>query len=103
MILIGKNRYHNTELVQNASPDDLWFHVANAPSPHVILEVDPEDKKKIPRSILKQCAILCKSHSSFRSDKKVPIHYTRVSNICVTNIPGQVTILHPHLLHTIVL
>jgi len=103
-ILVGKNRHHNTELVRSASQDDLWFHVANKPSPHVILKVGTlNTNTKIPRALIKQCALLCKTKSLYRSEPKLRIHYTRISNLQTSNIPGQVHILDPTKLKTIVL
>jgi len=99
-IVIGKNRHHNTELVRAASPHDLWFHVANKPSPHLILKV-PVTTTIITRTLLKQCALLCKSKSSFKSIPKLLVHYTKISNLQCTEIPGKVLILNPHLVKTI--
>jgi predicted ribosome quality control (RQC) complex YloA/Tae2 family protein len=37
-VIVGKNDKANDELSFNlADPDDLWFHVANIPGPHVLL------------------------------------------------------------------
>ena len=36
-IIIGKNATDNTKIVKNASPSDVWFHVLDKPSCHVIL------------------------------------------------------------------
>ena len=38
-VLIGKNAVHNTQLVSEANDDDLWFHVTDKPSAHIIAKI----------------------------------------------------------------
>eukprot|EP01052_Picozoa_sp_SAG31_P086258 SAG31_NODE_46888_length_252_cov_1.013072_1_plen_53_part_01 len=37
-ILVGQSAYENEQLVAQASPQDLWFHLEQLPSCHVILQ-----------------------------------------------------------------
>lgn len=91
-IQIGKNKFENDELVRNASPNDIWFHIANAHSCHVILITRNENikTKALPKQVLKRCACLCKSNSSSNSIKNCEIIYTSISNIECTDVLGQV-------------
>jgi len=87
-IHIGKNKEHNFELIDAAAPTDLWFHVQNIPSAHVILEIAPGVKPD--RSTLKQCALLCKAHSKAKNEKRVAIIYTEIMNVRKTGTIGKV-------------
>ena len=64
-IQIGKNKFENDELVRNANPNDIWFHISNSPSCHVILITN--NQKALPKQVIKRCACLCKSNSSSSS------------------------------------
>jgi predicted ribosome quality control (RQC) complex YloA/Tae2 family protein len=87
-IFIGQNAQENTEIVTNASQHDIWFHVENSPSCHVLLKV--LDKSKLPIQVLKRCAYLCKVNSKAKYEKTSQIIYTRVCNVTPTHIPGKV-------------
>lgn len=87
-IIIGQNAQENTEIVANASQHDIWFHVENSPSCHVLLKV--QDKTKLPIQVLKRCAYLCKIHSKAKYEKQSQIIYTRACNVIPTLIPGKV-------------
>ena len=90
--IVGKNAQDNTSIILNATPDDIWFHVNNKSSCHVIALLS-DLNIKIPRKnmkyIVKQGALLCKQHS-YPSEKNLDIIYTKVKNIETTDIPGQV-------------
>jgi predicted ribosome quality control (RQC) complex YloA/Tae2 family protein len=76
---VGKNAKENWKLLNDAEPDDIWFHIDNASSPYVILEVKNLDT--IPDSIISECAKLCKSRSKDKDVKSVSVIYTVVSNL----------------------
>lgn len=87
IILIGKDKANNWQLIDDAKETDLWFHVSNSPSAHIILQTE---ERSIPRQVITRCACICKSKSSKKSDKKCEIIYTTISNVNKTNIVGQV-------------
>jgi len=89
IILIGKSREENTELVNTSDPENIWFHVANSPSSHVILKTTCK-VKDVPLQVIKRCACLCKNHSKSKSVSKCDIIYTQIKNIESTEIIGQV-------------
>jgi len=92
--LVGQNAQENHDLIDAADEEDLWFHVSEHPSCHVIGKI-PEgvdlDKSELMK-IVKQGAIICKSFSKFKSDKNVKIDYTRVKNVTKLKTPGSVSI-----------
>ena len=47
-IKIGQNKMDNWSLLETSEPDNLWFHLADAPSPYVVL-VTNLDIREIPK------------------------------------------------------
>ena len=43
-IIIGKNENENEQIISNADPEDYWLHLADYPSPHIIVK-NPTKKK----------------------------------------------------------
>lgn len=90
-ILVGKDKHDNERLIDDATENDVWFHVADYPSSHVILKNDANDSlRDIPKQVIKRCACLCKSHSSVSSMDKCEIIYTQIKNVTKTDVVGQV-------------
>jgi predicted ribosome quality control (RQC) complex YloA/Tae2 family protein len=91
---IGTNAKENIEIVDQASPNDLWFHVDGLPSEHVVLSI-PEGlsiDRKQRLKIAKQGAVLCKQHSKYASHKNLAIVYTEIQYVTKTDVMGQVKI-----------
>ena len=91
---IGTNAVNNFEIIDDADENDLWFHVNNLPSCHVIAKI-PSDiviERKNMKYIVKQGALLCKQYSKYKSEKNVQIVFTKIKNIQKTNVPGSVII-----------
>jgi predicted ribosome quality control (RQC) complex YloA/Tae2 family protein len=92
-IQIGRSAVENTALVSAAKGTDIWFHVHQEPSCHVILKND--DKiHAIPHKVIKRCAYLCKVNTKEQSKARNSreIIYAYISNVKTTVIPGQVEI-----------
>lgn len=90
---IGKSASGNFDIIDNADENDLWFHVDNEPSSHVVANIPNNIDRKNVKYIIKQGAILCKQNSKFKKSKMaVNIIYTRVKNVSKTNIIGKVEI-----------
>ena len=86
----GKSAKGNDKLLDESSPKDVWFHVADAPSSHIILSNPTEMAiNKIPRQVIKRCACICKA--SAKLSTKCAIIYTERANIEKTEILGRVT------------
>jgi len=72
-IIVGRNQKENKELLEQSKSDDIWFHIRDIPSCHVIIKTD---KKEPPLSVLEKAAKLC---VSFSTDKKgdYEVDYTK--------------------------
>lgn len=93
--IIGQNATENDHLIERSNDDDIWFHVDNKSSCHVVATISENNiTRKNMKYIIKQGALLCKTHS-YPSEKNLSIVYTKIKNIQSTNIPGQVTLLSP--------
>jgi predicted ribosome quality control (RQC) complex YloA/Tae2 family protein len=88
-IIIGKNKFKNWEIIDSSKKTDIWFHVENESSSHVILQTDSH-LSQIPRQVIKRCACLCKCNSKSKGVQKCPIIYTTLNNIVKTDTIGQV-------------
>jgi predicted ribosome quality control (RQC) complex YloA/Tae2 family protein len=87
-IKIGRSAAENTELVKNANKSDIWFHLSDSASCHVVLETNA---MKVPRQVITKCAYICKVYSSAHNSKVI---YTKIENVNTTKIPGQVITTH---------
>jgi len=96
--LVGRDKSENSDLLDYASQNDLWFHASETSSCHVValLEISKTDKKTFDKKslkyIIKQGALLCKRYTTKLSkEKDVKIIYTTIQNVKKTNIAGMVT------------
>lgn len=89
IILIGQNSHENTELVDTSDQKNIWFHVVNAPSCHVVLKTECKIRD-VPLQVIKWCASACKKHSKSKCVQNCEIVYTQIENVQTTKIPGQV-------------
>ena len=87
---IGKNAQGNNDIIDMAKPNDIWLHVDNVPSGHVIISIPDNITKDELRHIIKVGANLCKS--TIKNNTKIKVVYTKVCNINKTNILGCVQI-----------
>ena len=58
-----KNEKGNEILLKNTKKDDLWFHVRDVPSPHVIIV---SNKRSISEDVIEFAAKLCVSFSKLK-------------------------------------
>jgi predicted ribosome quality control (RQC) complex YloA/Tae2 family protein len=87
---IGKNDKDNFDIIDKANSDDIWFHLNNYPSCHVIASINDIMKKKDLRYIIKKGALLCKENSKYKSEKDLSIIYTTIKNVKKTEKVGSV-------------
>jgi predicted ribosome quality control (RQC) complex YloA/Tae2 family protein len=83
---VGKNDKDNSRLIKEASNNHLWFHLDSGPSPHVVLK-DDHTKENIV-----EAALLCKSKSKMKHNRKVRIIYCEIRNLKNGRKPGEVII-----------
>ncbi len=89
-IYSGKSDKGNDKLLDDALPNDIWFHISNRPSAHIILSNPTHTSiNKIPRQVIKRCACICKA--SAKVSDKCEIIYTERTNITKTEKLGCVT------------
>ncbi|MBZ7945573.1 DUF814 domain-containing protein [Campylobacter sp. RM10532] len=62
-ICVGKNEKGNEILLKNTKKDDLWFHVRDVPSSHVIIV---SNKRSISEDVIEFAAKLCVSFSKLK-------------------------------------
>jgi len=90
LIVIGQNKKENDQIISEAHMSDLWFHIANLPSCHVIIsncKDHPPTKKMI-----KYAASLVKANTKYRNYRSIKVNYTRIKNIRKTKKAGKVII-----------
>lgn len=89
---IGRNATENTELVLRSSAMDVWFHVNDQPSAHLIyynpdgLDLDHLRKK----GVIYRMALTLKKKSKYRSFNNIEIIYDYIKNITPLTKPGMV-------------
>lgn len=89
---VGSNASDNFKIIDEANENDLWFHVDELPSCHVIAEIPKNLSKKDLKYICKKGALLCKQYSKFASMKDLCIVYTQIKNVEKTETIGSVII-----------
>jgi len=55
-VLVGRNSNENQKLLEIAKANDLWMHIRDIPSSHVIIRTD---KQNLPNSVVEAAAKLC--------------------------------------------
>ena len=91
----GRDAQDNFDLIDDSNDNDIWFHIHGDSSAHVVASIDDlnmELNKKQLRDIIKQGAVICKQYSSYKSDKNVPIVYTRIKDVEKSTPVGSVII-----------
>ena len=91
IIEIGNNKNENKNILDSSKEEDIWFHVENEPSCHVILKTE-EKMKEIPRQVIKRCAYKCKINSNAKTKSRVTIIYTKMKNVMQTENVGEVVV-----------
>ncbi|QOP40294.1 NFACT RNA binding domain-containing protein [Sulfurimonas marina] len=65
-VQLGKNEKGNIKLLESAKAKDIWLHLKERPSTHVIITTD---KQSLPERIIKSAARLCVDFSTASKDK----------------------------------
>ncbi len=88
-VQIGKNAEDNWRLIDAASETDVWFHIRDTSSCHIVLKTC-ETIRSIPRQVIKRCAYLCRVASKLPTCEVV---YTTIKNIKKAKHVGSVHLL----------
>ena len=85
-VFVGKSWQENEALIKASGPSDVWFHLDNQPSCHVILKNEFNVPfNRITKSLLKKCSLLVKQNTNKCIEhEKQTIVYTNVDNIQLT-------------------
>ena len=75
--MVGKNEKGNTALLQSAKKSDMWLHVKDMPSSHVIVRTD---KLSVPEHVLMFAAKLCVAFSNIQPGAYL-VDYTPRRNV----------------------
>ena len=71
-VSLGKNEKGNVEVLKNAKAKDIWIHLKDQPSCHVIITTD---KQNLPLHIIQSAARLCVDFTTTSKDKYL-VDYT---------------------------
>ena len=91
---VGQNAKDNFDIIDQSGPDDIWFHINQASSCHVVATIPSEKKydNKQLKKIAIQGALLCKQNSRYKSDPNISIMYTEIQHVEKTGTVGAVTV-----------
>jgi predicted ribosome quality control (RQC) complex YloA/Tae2 family protein len=96
--IIGQNAKENWEIIDDADTNDMWLHIADYPSCHVVIkkygleEGDTENNINYPNQVIAIGADYCKEFSKYKDKKKVKIVYTLIKNVDKGRVIGSVNI-----------
>ena len=85
---LGQNAKENHSLIDDADPNDWWFHLDELPSGHCIVE-----KLELNKNIIKKAAGIVKENTKYKNLRKVKVKYLQIKNVRKTKNPGEVTLL----------
>lgn len=94
-IYIGNNEKENWQLIDDADDFDLWLHIDNESSSHVIIKKDISKNNIVtyPLDIINKGANYCKLFSKHKNNKKkIKIIYTEILHVKKNKMIGSVTI-----------
>jgi predicted ribosome quality control (RQC) complex YloA/Tae2 family protein len=87
---IGKYAAENTSLIQKSLPDDIWFHLENESSAHVVVSMPTNLTKKQKSTVIKWGGAFCKKYS--HKTQTCSVVYAPIKNLTPTEVPGAVHI-----------
>ena len=90
---IGRNKNENFEVIDEGTPNDLWFHANEVSSCHIVANVPIDITSKEKKYIIKTGAILCKKYTNkLKTSNNVEVIYTEIKNVEKTQYSGCVKI-----------
>ena len=78
IVKVGRNNIENDRITEKANKNDLWLHVKEYHSAHVLICAD---NKAVPPSVLKTGAEICAYYSKCRYGSKTEVDYTKRKNL----------------------
>ena len=82
-VMVGKSWQENEQLIMESSPSDVWFHLDEESSCHVVLKnEDNIPLNKIDKKLIKRCALIVKQHTNKCVEhQKYTIVYTNIDKL----------------------
>ncbi len=80
-VQLGKNEKGNIELLENARAKDIWIHLKDRPSAHVIITTD---KQNLPMNVMQSAARLCVDFTTTTKDRYL-VDYTPRREVTIQN------------------
>ncbi len=80
-VQLGKNEKGNVKLLENARAKDIWLHLKDQPSTHVLITTD---KQNLPMHIIESAARLCVEFTTTSKDKFL-VDYTPRREVSIQN------------------
>ncbi len=90
-IVLGKSAKENWQIIDEANENDIWFHLDDYPSSHVILKTNDLNIKQLNKQTLIHCASICKDNSKYSNTKNISVIYTKIKNVKKADTLGSVT------------
>jgi predicted ribosome quality control (RQC) complex YloA/Tae2 family protein len=93
IIKIGNNAEDNWKVIDDSDELDIWFHLDEYPSAHIVLKTNKKELNTINKQILFKCASECRNRTNIKDikkDKKIKVIYTEIKNIKKGNDIGSV-------------
>ncbi len=99
-IYVGTNAKENWKLIDDSDPFDMWLHVDEYPSGHVVIREKLSGKTELevphyPNQIIAIGADYCKSQSKYSNIPKLKIVYTQIANLKKGKDIGSVIVSNP--------
>ena len=84
LITVGKNNIQNEYLTHKlAKPNEMWFHIKDAPGSHVVVH----NPLELTEEEIRTGAMIAAYYSTYQESSSVAVDYTRIRNI--KKIPGK--------------
>ncbi|MBN2816331.1 MAG: DUF814 domain-containing protein [Campylobacterales bacterium] len=80
-VQLGKNERGNINLLQSARAKDVWLHLKDIPSTHVLITTD---KQNLPQNVIESAARLCVEFSTTSKDRFL-VDYTQRREVSIQN------------------
>lgn len=88
-VLIGQSKEENDALVRSGHPQDVWFHLANMSSCHIVLKCG-QHTNIIPKRYLNKVACMFREYKN-NLPSRYSVIYTEIKNVRPSGELGQVT------------
>lgn len=86
VLRVGMSQRENDTLVRQSQPHDIWFHLDNVSSPHMVLSTQGLD---VPKRYLNYIGTLFPEYKKSLTNRYTVI-YTNIQNVKTTNVAGTV-------------